>query len=426
MTHYTNRVIIGSQLGDEAKGKLTNFICSTDKINTVVKFSGSGNAGHTIYLKDEKFVFNLLPCGVLNPGVMNVMSTGVLINPLELVSEINTLVKRGIDISSKNLKIAGNAYVLTEIDKAQDAFNENQLGQNKIGTTKKGVGPAASNKVSRRGIKMVSLLNLEKIKSLYNINEYNLQAKMLSFYKSYNDFVEELYVAGQFLKEYICDTSFYLNNAVKTGGVLFEGTQSSLLDIDHGSFPYTTSTNCIAGYAAVSGGFGPQYLTEIIGVVKAYVSRVGAGPFPTQMTVQEEEFRNFAGEFGAVTSRPRKLGWLDIPMLRYSARVNGITSFALSRVDTLQYFDVVKICDFYTIDGERFDELPLDHNDLFRAIPHYIEFRGWHHFKNISDIREGHKLPEQLLCYIDFIEKATNVPIKYVSVGPERDQTILM
>jgi adenylosuccinate synthase len=416
-----NIVVIGTQFGDEGKAKIVSDL--SIKSNTCARFNGGSNAGHTVYSGDQKFVFHLIPSGMLN-GNTGVITNGCVIDPIKLLAEMNEMRSRGIKISPANLKISYACHITTEIHKAIDAYTEEKLGDKKIGSTKTGNSPTAIDKYARRGIRMLELTNPEKLKSICSFDLYNEQSSKYKMTLPYSVFIEQLEAAGQELLPYMTDTSLYLSNAVIEGGVIFEGAQSTLLDIDYSAYPNCTAGNCLASYAAVSGGFDHRYIDEIVGVVKAFVSQVGSGYLPTRMPEEiEGTFREFAGEYGATTSRPRKLGWLDIPMLKYSARVNGLTSLAITRLDTLGYFDEVFVCDYYTIDGENIYDMPMDRDMLSRAIPHYIKLEGWAG-KEISNIREKKYLPTQILDFIDMLEGYIGVRVKYISVGKNKEEII--
>ena len=411
-----NIVVTGFGVGDEGKSKVVDYLSL--EANTCVRFNGGCNAGHSVYLDNEKYVFHLVPSGLLS-GKVGVITNGVVIDPFKLYKEMQEFTARGIVITPDTLKISYACHVTTDIHVAMDAHEEASRGVNKIGTTKTGNGPTMVDKYARCGLRMIDLIDANRINEFYPDEKYDLLAKKYNITKQYNVFIKELQDIGEVFAPFVCDTSLYLASAVKRGGVVFEGAQSALLDIDHsGAYPFVTSGNCIAGYACVSGGFGPKYLDEVVGVAKAYISRVGAGAFPTQMESDiEGPFREFAGEFGATTGRNRKLGYFDLPSLRYAVRLNGATSLAITRMDTLSYFDQVKICDYYIIDGKKHYDWPMDYNLLYKAEPHYVTMAGW---GDISKIRVKHELPIEALHYLSLIEESSATPIKYIGVGRER------
>jgi len=392
-----NVVVVDTAWGDTGKARVVDYLAQ--KARAVIRFNGSHNAGHTVYDdRGKKIVFHLVPSGVLHPGVVNYITNGVYINPIELVQEIRDLQSVGVSITPENLKISGNCHVINEGHKIRDAEREAALGDKKIGTTKKGVGPAAVDKFDRIGTRLFEL-GIDGLRKRPGIAE-----------------------AYDFLKPFVCDTGLELHNIPKAHSpinLLFEGAQGAFLDIDHGSYPYVTSGNCVAQYAAVSAGIPAKELHTVVGVVKAYCTRVGAGPFPTEMGgAFEEDFRQRAGEFGATTGRPRKCGWLDLPALKYGIRVNGVDELAITRLDTLSGIDKIKICTHYTIDGKQYDEIPMDHELLYRAVPNYITLDGWN--MDISLMR----IPRAATDYVQLIEDTVGVPIRYVSYGPNRNEIV--
>lgn len=386
-----NVVVVDTAWGDTGKARVVDYLAQ--KARSVIRFNGSSNAGHTVYDDNgKKIVFHLVPAGVLHPGVVNYITSGVYINPTELVDEIQNLQAIGIKISPETLRISGNCHVIFEHHKVVDAEKEESLGALKIGTTKKGVGPAAVDKFNREGIRLQEC--------------FSDDAKILKPYIV--DTVSELTERDRFYPK----TSPLIN-------LLFEGAQGAFLDIDHGSYPYVTSGNCVAQYAAVSAGIPAKSLHTVVGVVKAYNTRVGAGPFPTQMGGDfEERFRKDAGEFGATTGRPRKCGWLDLPALKYGIRVNGVDELALTRIDTLSGIDAVKVCTHYTINGKDYEEVPLDHGLLAEAIPNYVTLDGW------NCEYSSRVIPTNAEEYVKFIEEFVNVPVKYLSYGPNRNEIL--
>jgi adenylosuccinate synthase len=415
-----NIVIVGTGFGDESKAKWGDVLAK--ECNVVVRFSGTNNAGHTVIVNGKKVVFHLVPCGMLYPHTINVIANGVSLDPFILWKEIEELRSQGIEISPNNLKISGSCLIISEIHKSIDAYEEEMRGKNKIGTTKTGSGPVAVDKVSRRGLRMMDLVK-NRVKLFFDIEQYKIAADRLKMNKPYEQFIAELQDISEKLSPFVCDTSLFLSEQVKNGGVLFEGSQGTFLDIDHGSYPYITSSNCIAASAAVGSGIGPQYLNEIIGVSKCYLTRVGAGPYPTQMEPEMDELvRKIGKEVGATTGRPRKCGWLSLVDLRYAARINGLTSLAMSKFDVFSDLPEIKLCVSYTIDGQEYKEIPMDHSDLFRATPNYITLPSWK--GNLSSIKNRAELPKELLDFIAIIEKEVGLSIKYISTGAERDQVI--
>ena len=416
-----NVVVSGSLYGDEGKGRLADYLA--DKAKVCVRFNGSNNAGHSIHRNNQKFITHIIPSGVIS-GNIGVITNGCFIDPTKLIAEIEEMRSKGINITPDNLKISYACHITTPLHIAIDVYTEEQLGANKIGSTKTGNSPTAIDKYARRGLRMLELTNPDKLRNHYPEEAYIQLAEKYSVGLSYSQFIDQLTSAGQQLLPYMTDTSLYLSVAVKKGGVIFEGAQSTLLDIDYAAYPNCTAGNCLASYAAVSGGFGHQYIHETIGVVKAFVSQVGSGYLPTRMPEEiEDGFREFSGEYGATTGRKRKLGWLDLPMLRYSVRVNGLTSLAITRLDTLNWFEKVKVCDYYLIDGKEVYDLPMDRDLLAKAVPHYVEFEGWKD-KNINSIRKKSMLPGEMLDFLDFIEDSVEAEFGYISVGKNKDEMI--
>lgn len=416
-----NVVVVDCLYGDSGKAKV---VCDLSvKANTCVRFNGGVNSGHTAFVNSQKFVFHIVPAGMLN-GNVGVIANGCVIDPFKLLAEIEEMRSKGINITPDNLKISYACHITTPLHIAIDAYTEDQLGSKKIGSTKTGNSPTAIDKYARRGLRMLELTNKDKLHTHYNEEAYNELAEKYSVGLSYQQFIDQLSSAGEQLLPYMTDTSLYLSSAVKKGGVIFEGAQSTLLDIDYAAYPNCTAGNCLASYAAVSGGFGHQYIHETIGVVKAFVSQVGSGYLPTRMPEDvEDSFREFSGEYGATTGRKRKLGWLSLPELRYSVRVNGLTSLAITRLDTLNWFEKVKVCDYYLIDGSEVYDLPMDRDLLARAVPHYVEFDGWKG-KNISSIRQKDMLPGEILDLLDFIEDSVEAEFSHISVGKNKDEMI--
>lgn len=419
----TNKVIVGLQLGDESKSRVVDYLA---KSNTyIVRFNGSSNAGHTTWVDGKKFVFHLLPSGILHKHTINVIATGVLLDPIALADEINEMRGAGITITPETLKISARCSVVTELHRAMDAWEEDKRGTNKIGTTKRGVGPAAVEKAARQNMRIIDVVRGDTTKFI-DKKTFIEQATKYNFSALYPDFIEKIEKAAQELKPFLCDTSLFIYNAVQKGNVIFEGAQATLLDIDHGAaFPFITSSNCLSSYAATSSGIGAHYLNEVIGVMKPYITYIGSKnrPFPTIMDDRDDNrITELGAEFGATTGRKRNCGWLDLVQLRYAARLNGLTSIAISKLDVLSGFGDVKVCTNYTIDGHLFNEMPMDPKDLFKAIPNYKVLPGWK--GDISSIRRFAELPNELKQFIEFIEEGVNVRIKYISVGKDREQMI--
>jgi len=417
-------VILGTQWGDEGKGKITDLLA--EKADVVVRYQGGNNAGHTIVVEDEKFALSLIPSGVLYPTVTPVIGNGCVVDPKVMLEEMGTLRSRGIDPSK--VLVSGNAHLIMPYHRKLDAVIERYLGDAMIGTTKRGIGPAYMDKYSRFGIRIQDLFDPKIFRKKL---EVALKDKNKQLTKVYNqlpldvdEIFEEYMVYGDQLGDHITDTSLVVWEAIERGdNVLFEGAQGTLLDIDHGTYPFVTSSNPTAGGAAVGIGIGPKQIDSVIGVVKAYISRVGTGPFPTELHDETgDRLIEIGGEYGVVTGRRRRCGWLDAVALRYAVRVNGLTEIALTKLDILSHFDTIKIATAYTSLGERYTEFPRQQRVLYNCAPHYEEFPGWG--TDISDARSFDELPGNARSYVETIEQMAGVPIRTVSVGPSRAATL--
>ena len=417
-------VILGAQWGDEGKGKITDLLA--EQADVVVRYQGGNNAGHTIVVGEEKFALSLIPSGVLYPSVTPVIGNGCVIDPKVLLEEMATLRARGIDPSK--VLVSGNAHLIMPYHRKLDAVIERFLGESMIGTTKRGIGPAYMDKYSRFGIRVQDLFDPNIFRKKLDVA---LKDKNKQLTKVYNQlpldgdeiFDEYLDYADQ-LSEHVTDTSLVVWHALDRGeNVLFEGAQGTLLDIDHGTYPFVTSSNPTAGGAAVGIGIGPKQLDAVIGVVKAYISRVGTGPFPTELHDETgDRLIDIGGEYGVVTGRRRRCGWLDAVALRYAVRVNGLTEIALTKLDVLSHFDTIKVATAYTSLGERYTEFPRQQRVLYNCVPHYEEHEGWG--DDISKAKSYDDLPENARSYVDRIEELAGVPIRTVSVGPARSATL--
>jgi len=417
-------VILGAQWGDEGKGKITDLLA--EKADVVVRYQGGNNAGHTIVVEDEKFALSLIPSGVLYPSVTPVIGNGCVIDPKVMLEEMATLRSRGIDPSK--VLVSGNAHLIMPYHRKLDAVIERYLGDAMIGTTKRGIGPAYMDKYSRFGIRVQDLFDPKIFRKKL---EVALKDKNKQLTKVYNqlpldvdEIFEEYMAYGDLLGDHITDTSLVVWEALDRGdNVLFEGAQGTLLDIDHGTYPFVTSSNPTAGGAAVGIGIGPKQIDSVIGVVKAYISRVGTGPFPTELHDETgDKLIDIGGEYGVVTGRRRRCGWLDAVALRYAVRVNGLTEIALTKLDILSHFDTIKVATSYTSLGERYTEFPRQQRVLYNCAPHYEEFPGWG--TDISDATSFDELPENARAYVETIEQIAGVPIRTVSVGPSRAATL--
>jgi adenylosuccinate synthase len=417
-------VILGAQWGDEGKGKITDLL--SEKADYVIRYQGGNNAGHTIVIGDQKFALSLIPSGVLYSTVTPVIGNGVVVDPKWFFEEKATLTRRGVDPS--RVKISNNAHLIMPYHRKLDAVIERYLGSAMIGTTKRGIGPAYTDKYSRVGIRVQDLFD-EKI--FREKLEANLKTKNKILTKVYNqlpldgeEIADEYLGYADDLAPHVADTSLLVHQAVKDGkNVLFEGGQGTLLDIDHGTYPFVTSSNPTAGGAPVGIGIGPTMIDSVVGVAKAYISRVGTGPFPTELLDETgDRLIDIGGEYGVVTGRRRRCGWLDMVALRYAVRVNGLTEIALTKLDILSHFDSIRVATAYTSQGERFDEFPMQQRVLYDCTPVYDELPGWG--SDISDITEYDDLPKEARTYVEYIEELAGVPITTVSVGPSRAATL--
>jgi adenylosuccinate synthase len=418
-------VITGSQWGDEGKGKVIDFLASQSDV--VVRGQGGNNAGHTVVVGDKKYALRLIPSGILNPEAINIIGNGVVLDPEGFLKEVEKLEKEGI--CTKNIRISDRTHLIFPYHKGLDDLAERSRGDNKIGTTKNGIGPCYMDKVERSGIRMCDLMDEEVFREKLS---HQLKRKNNVIQKIYGGepFDEEEMLKAYLgyaekLRPYVEDTTVTLYEAVKAGKkVLFEGAQGTLLDIDFGTYPFVTSSHPISGGFAVGTGIGPNCIEEVLGIAKAYTTRVGKGPFVTEQDNEiGDRIRKAGNEFGTVTGRPRRCGWFDVVMVRYSARINGMTSIALMLLDVLTGVEELKICIAYDIRGKRVEHFPASLKDLAEAKPVYETFEGWN--EDITGIRSFEDFPENAKKYINRIEELVDVPIKIVSIGPKRSQTIV-
>jgi len=419
-------VLIGAQWGDEGKGKATDLL--GDKAAYVVRYQGGNNAGHTVVIGSEKYALHLLPSGVLTPSCVPVIGNGVVIDPAVLLEEIKGLNERGVDTSK--LKISTNAHLITPYHRTIDKVSERFLGKAKIGTTGRGIGPAYADKINRIGIRVQDLFDPSILRQKL---EGALRDKNQVLIKVFNrkgievDAVLAEYLGfAEILRPYATDTSLLLNNALDKGElVLLEGSQGTLLDVDHGTYPFVTSSNPTAGGASTGSGIGPTKINRVIGIVKAYTTRVGSGPFPTELLdAAGEKLRADGGEFGTTTGRARRTGWYDALIARYAVRINGLTDFFLTKLDVLTGWEKIPVCVAYEINGKRVDELPASQTDFHHAKPIYESLPGWS--ENISSARKLSDLPENARAYIKYLEEISGAPMSAIGVGPGRDETIVV
>ena len=417
-------VIVGTQWGDEGKGKVTDVLA--EEADMVVRFQGGNNAGHTIVIGEERFALTLIPSGVLNPGVMPIIANGCVVDPRVLLEEMATLQSRGVDTSL--VRLSANAHLIMPYHREIDVLQERFLGKGQIGTTKRGIGPAYTDKFARHGIRVQDLFDPKIFRDKLAVV---LQEKNKLLTKIYNQLaMDATAIADEYLgyaeqlAPHVADTSLLIAEALGQDKlVLFEGAQATLLDVDHGTYPFVTSSNPTAGGATIGSGIGPTAIDRVVGVAKAYISRVGSGPFPTELTDDiGEKMVQIGGEFGTVTGRRRRCGWLDTVALRYATRINGLTDIALTKLDVLSEFDPLKVCVAYETDEGRFDEFPRQQRVLYESRPVYEELPGW--AEDISGARSLEDLPQEARDYIAYVEKAAGVPVTMVSVGPQRAATL--
>ncbi|MDR3013140.1 MAG: adenylosuccinate synthase [Chitinispirillales bacterium] len=422
-----NSVIVGAQWGDEGKAKVIDYL--TEGADLVIRFQGGSNAGHTVIVDGVKYVFHLVPSGIISPGKICIIGNGVVVDPEQLLKEIDELAVNGIDASGR-LFVSNLAHLVLPYHKALDLAAESGLGAGKIGTTGRGIGPAYADKVSRLGLRMDDLYDWDvfckkfmtgfdaakrKIELLYG-GEFSLNADEIL--NRYGEMRENLL-------PFIEDTCRYIFKAERSGKkLLFEGAQGTFLDIDHGTYPFVTSSNTVAGSACIGAGVGPQSIHHCVGIVKTYTTRVGNGPFPTELNdAIGEELRNAGKEFGTTTGRPRRCGWLDAVMVRKAVQLNGITRLALTKLDVLSDLDEIKICTHYEISGKRVEQYPSSERELAEAVPIYKTLPGWK--RDISECKSFTDLPVEAVDYINVIRnQCYDIEVLIVSVGPDRSQTI--
>lgn len=419
-------VIVGSQWGDEGKGKMTDYL--SQDASVIVRYQGGNNAGHTIVFDGETYKLHLIPSGIFFSDKLSVICNGVVVNPKALIEELTYLEDKGVNPSG--LRISSRSHVTLPYHILLDECQEKAKGKLKVGTTNKGIGPTYMDKAARVGIRIADLLDkdifAEKLK-------LNLEEKNQLFEKIYNveplkfdDIFEEFYGYGQQIKQYVTDTSVLVNDALDNGeNVLFEGAQGVMLDIDHGTYPYVTSSNPIAGGVTTGVGIGPNKIETILGISKAYSTRVGDGPFPTELTDEVGDYiRETGHEYGTVTKRPRRIGWFDSVAMRHARRVSGLTCLSLNLLDVLTSLETIKICTAYKIDGKEVDYYPASLTELAKCEPVYEELPGWN--EDITGITDFEKLPVNAQNYLNRLTELTGIPLATISVGPDRLQTLIL
>lgn len=418
-------LITGAQWGDEGKGRATDLLGS--RVDYVVKFNGGNNAGHTVVIGDEKYALHLLPSGILTPGVTPIIANGVVVDLAVLKQELDALNERGVDTSK--LKVSANAHVITAYHRTLDKVTERFLGKRQIGTTGRGIGPAYADKINRVGIRIQDIFDESILRQKV---EAALEFKNQVLVKIYNrraigvdEVVEELLSFRELLEPMVCDTGLMLHEAIRDDKtVLFEAGQATMLDIDHGTYPFVTSSNATAGGASTGSGLPPHKIDRVIAVIKAYTTRVGAGPFPTELFDEMgEQLARVGHEYGTTTGRLRRCGWYDAPMARYAARINGVTDFVLTKLDVLSGIETIPVCVAYDVNGVRHDEMPVNQTDFHHAKPIYQEFPGW--AEDISGARRFEDLPKNAQDYIIALEKMSGSRMSAIGVGPEREQVVV-
>jgi len=422
----SNSIVVGTQWGDEGKAKVIDWL--TLRSDIIIRYHGGANAGHTVIVGDEKFVFHLVPSGIMYPDKVCIVGNGVVLDIEQFLSEVDDLQRKNISVDGR-LFISDLAHLVLPYHKVQDASSESQMGIKKIGTTGRGIGPAYADKVSRMGIRVGDLRNWDRFIAQMKIN-FDLKKQIVELYHhpfelKFDEIVESYRIFQNRIGPFILDTSEYLFRAVRQGKkLLFEGAQGTFLDVDHGTYPFVTSSNTIAGSACTGAGVGPTLINHVIGIVKAYTTRVGNGPFPTEQDNETgEALRSFGGEFGATTGRPRRCGWFDSVLLRKAVQLNGITRLALTKLDVLNKLKEIQLCTHYEINGKRSENFPTNPRDFEKAVPVYETMPGWQ--ADLSGCKKMSDMPSAARNYITRLKTLCyDVPLLLISLGPERSQTI--
>jgi len=421
-----NVIILGSQWGDEGKGKIVDLF--SNRFDIVARYQGGHNAGHTVFIGEKKFVLKLIPSGILRPGKRAVIGNGLVIDPVALLSEIETLESVGVEVA-KNLSISNRAHVLFPAHRMMEGLSENRPGRISIGTTSRGIGPCYEDKTGRRGIRVADLLDTEFFRAQFAsvMEEKNCIAKTFGIYQEMDlTAIREQYEAlAERIRPMVCDTAVMLNQAIRDGkSVMFEGAQGTMLDLDHGTYPFVTSSSASAGGACTGTGVAPTRIAGVIGVSKAYITRVGGGPFPTEVTDGlGDKIRMRGNEFGAVTGRPRRCGWFDAPLLRYTAEINGFDSIVVTKLDVLDEFETIPVCVGYQVGGRKLTEMPATVREIENVEPIYENVPGW--ISSTFGISRYDNLPAKAKEYLAFLESVSGVEVGCISTGPERTQTIV-
>ncbi len=422
--------VIGAQWGDEGKGKIVDLLA--ERFEIVVRYQGGHNAGHSVQVGDQSFVLHLLPSGIVHRGKTCVLGNGMVIDPKAFFVEADRLTEQGIEVSPERVKISSRAHLILPYHRALDHTSEERLGNEKVGTTLRGIGPAYEDKAGRRGIRTADALVHDVLRSRIERNLEDANRIIEAYGGSplnANEIFDEMAMLTERLGPFIADTTHFLNVVANEGrSILLEGAQATLLDVDHGTYPFVTSSNTVAGGAIIGTGLAPHRLTGVLGIVRTYTTRVGEGPFPTEMLEGEEELgqmiRERGREYGASTGRPRRCGWFDAFATRYAAEINGFTSVALTKLDVLDTLDEIKVCVGYKLDGKSLDSLPAVSQDLRRVEPVYATLPGWK--SSTLGTTEMNALPKEARAYVDFLSDQIGTEIGLISTGPERTQTIIV
>ena len=419
-------VVMGTQWGDEGKGKIVDYLAQ--QAETVVRYQGGSNAGHTVAVNGEEYKLRLLPSGILYKGTHNVIANGVVVDPEVMLQEMDAMEKRGIDVSG--IRLSNRAHVVMPYHRLMDGLGEEARGAGKIGTTKRGIGPCYMDKDNRIGIRVCDLMDKEEFAKRLKENLAIKNNELAKIYGheplNYEEILKEYEGYAERIRPYVCDTIALLNDEAAAGRkILFEGAQATMLDIDYGTYPYVTASHPISGGVGVGAGLAPKKIDKVVGVVKAYCTRVGEGPFPTeQLNAVGEKIREAGHEYGTVTGRPRRTGWLDACVVRYAGLLSGIDYMAITRLDILDSFDEIKMCTGYKYKGEILNEIPASLKVLAEVEPVYETFEGWK--EDISKIRDYDKLPAKTKTYLERMAEVTGIKLGIVSVGPNRDETIVI
>ena len=421
-----NIVIVGTQWGDEGKGKMVDLL--SEYADVVVRFQGGNNAGHTLVVKGEQIILHLIPSGILHPNKLCIIGNGVVVDPGVLTEEIDGLSNKGYSVDENNLNVSEEAHLIMPYHKRIDISREAKKKKGKIGTTGRGIGPTYEDKATRMGIRAGDLLNpkrfRERLEAVLSEKNFYLKEFLDADPFDFNEVYDSIMSYGDRITKYIKNTSKILNDRIKGGAsVMFEGAQGTLLDIDHGTFPYVTSSHTVAGCAATGSGIGPSVIDAVYGISKSYTTRVGSGPFPTELNDEiGDRLQEKGVEYGATTGRRRRCGWYDAVAARHSVRLNGLSGLIITKLDVLSGLDTLKICTGYEIDGIDTEDFPSDVSVLDKAIPKYTELSGWD--EEIGDVREFKKLPKNAIKYIEKLEEILGIPAVMISVGPDREEII--